>query len=145
MTYVKSAAAVLLISASSAFAQGDGPGSHFIESWDLNEDKQVTLEEATERRGDVFLSFDSDDNGVLDAEEYDLFDEARANDMKENGMGHGKGKQNPANGMLRKFTDLNKDGQVTREEFMASVPDWYARMDKNGDGTVTKEDFGKGN
>jgi hypothetical protein len=142
---MKSTLAALSLSllATSAFAAGEGPGSHFVENWDLNEDGKVTLAEATERRDDVFVTFDVDDNGVLSPEEHDLFDEARANDMKENGMGHGKGRNNPANGMLRKFTDANNDGSVTHQEFMAAVPDWFARMDKNGDSVVTVDDFGR--
>ncbi len=137
-------ALVLALSASTAFASGHGnPGGHFIENWDLNSDGAVTLEEATERRSDIFASFDADDNGVLSAEEYDMFDEARANDMKENGMGMGKNKANPANGMMRSFTDADGDGKVTLDEFMASVPAWYAKMDKNGDGTVTANDFAR--
>ncbi len=144
MTRLTLTAASLLLIATQSFAAGGNPGSHFVENWDLNNDGKVTLEEATERRGDVFLTFDADDNGILDSEEHDFFDEARAKDMAENGMGHGKGKRNPANGMLREFTDANNDGQVTREEFMDAVPAWYARMDKNGDGAVTTDDFGKG-
>ncbi|MGB7318821.1 MAG: EF-hand domain-containing protein [Planktotalea sp.] len=144
MTRITLTTAALLLIGSQAFAQNGVPGGHFVENWDLDGDGKVTLEEATERRGDIFLTFDADENGILDAEEHDLFDEARANDMKENGEGHGKGKGNPANGMLRKFTDTNNDGQVSRAEFMDAIPAWYARMDKNGDGAVTTEDFGKG-
>lgn len=139
------ASPVLASSHGQGNGQGQGnPGAHFIENWDLNGDGHVTLEEATERRGDVFLTFDADENGVLDGEEHDLFDEARANDMKENGMGHGRGKNNPANGMLREVTDANGDSQVTREEFMNAVPAWFAKMDRNGDGVVTTDDFGRG-
>lgn len=126
-----------------AMAQQGNPGAHFIENWDLDENGQVSLEEATERRGDIFTTFDSDDDGVLSGEEHDLFDQARANDMAENGLGRGNGRNNPANGMLRQFTDANGDGLVSRDEFMAAVPGWYARMDRNGDGTVTTDDFGR--
>ena len=145
-------ALILALSASTAIASSHGhgnPGAHFIENWDSNADGAVTLEEATERRSDVFASFDADDNGILNAEEYDLFDEARANDMKEmgmaqgNGQGKGKGQGNPAHGMKREFTDADGNGEVTLDEFMASVPAWYAKMDKNGDGTVTADDFGR--
>jgi len=135
--------AALLLVATQSMAGNGVPGGHFVESWDLDEDGKVTLSEATERRGDVFLTFDADDNGILDSEEHDLFDEARANDMKENGEGHGTGKRNPANGMLREVTDANGDGQVTRAEFLDAVPAWFAQMDKNGDGAVTTDDFGK--
>jgi len=41
------------------------------------------------------------------------------------------------------FNDVNGDGQVSREEFMARTDDWYAMMDKNGDGTITADDFGR--
>lgn len=132
----------LAFTAGAAFANGHGnPGSHFIENWDLDGDGAVTLAEATERRGDIFLTFDADENGVLSTEEHDLFDEARANDMQEMGMLNSK--NNPANGMLRSVTDANEDGEVSREEFMAAVPAWFARMDNNSDGKVTPEDFGK--
>jgi uncharacterized protein (DUF2141 family) len=134
----------LLFAATTASAQQGNPGGHFVESWDLNGDGQVTLAEATERRGDVFLSFDADDNGILSPEEHDFFDEARANDMAENGMVHGGGKRNPANGMLREVTDANGDGSVSREEFLDAVPAWFASMDRNGDGAVTTADFGRG-
>ncbi|MGJ8604483.1 MAG: EF-hand domain-containing protein [Marivita sp.] len=134
----------LLFAATTATAQNATPGGHFVESWDLNGDGQVTLAEATERRADVFLSFDADENGMLTSEEHDLFDEARAMDMAENGEGHGTGKRNPANGMLREVTDANGDGNVTREEFLNAVPAWFAGMDRNGDNMVTTADFGRG-
>lgn len=134
----------LLFAATTATAQQGNPGGHFVESWDLDGDGQVTLAEATERRGDVFLSFDADENGILSPEEHDLFDEARANDMAENGMGHGGGQRNPANGMLREVTDADGDGSVNREEFLAAVPAWFNAMDRNGDGVVTTADFDRG-
>lgn len=139
--------AVFTLSAAFALAQQGNPGAHFLENWDFDEDGQVTLAEATERRGDIFVTFDSDDDGILSGAEYDLFDQARANDMRENGMGHGNGPgkkgMNPANGMKREFTDANGDGQVTHDEFMASVSGWYGAIDKNADGTVTAEDFAR--
>lgn len=148
MTKFTLTATAFSLFATSLLAGQTGPGSHFIENWDLDEDGQVTLSEATERRSDIFVTFDENDDGTLSAAEYDMFDEARANDMKENGLGQGrgkgKGKNSPANGMLREFTDTNSDGVVTRAEFMDSVPAWYARMDKNSDGTVTTDDFGRG-
>ena len=64
-----------------SFAE-DTLGSHFIENWDLNNNGSVLLEEITERRGDVFFMFDQDENEVITAEEYALFDETRAADME---------------------------------------------------------------
>lgn len=139
-----------IILGTAAYAQQGNPGGHFLEKWDTNEDGQVTLIEATERRGDIFTTFDEDDNGFLSSSDYAMFDEARANDhasMKEagQGQGRGKGQGGEGQGMTMEFNDVNGDGQVSRDEFMARTNDWYVQMDRNGDGTVTKADFGRGN
>jgi Ca2+-binding EF-hand superfamily protein len=123
-----------------AIAQGK-PGAHFVENWDLDGDGAVTLAEATERRGDIFYTFDANEDGVLDATEHDDFDAARSADMEGQGGWHGP--NNPANGMLRTVTDADGDGQVSRDEFLGAVPEWFARMDRNGDGVVTTDDFGR--
>lgn len=136
------------LSAAPGSAAGQ-PGAHFVESWDLNQDGKVTAEEARERRGDVFASFDANDDGYLDAEEYVLFDEARANDQKNHegqgqGKGHGQGKRNPANGMKLEVNDTDKDGKVSRDEFLENAASWITMIDRNGDGVVTTDDFGPG-
>jgi hypothetical protein len=156
-----------------AYAQQNVPGAHFIENWDFNEDGQVTKEEAVERRGDIFTTFDENDDGILSASDYAAFDEARAADHESmpqgggmgqgkgmgqgggmgqgkgmgqgRGMGTGGGQYGRGEGMTMQFNDVNSDGQVSREEFMARTDDWYAMMDKNGDGTITAADFGRGN
>lgn len=125
-----------------AFA-GDGqPGSHFIENWDLDANGVVTLAELTEKRGDVFYAFDSDDDGILTAEEYRYFDDARKADMESNAE-HAGGKMDKVQtGMTLAFNDTNGDGTVSREEFLSHAPDWLALIDRNGSGDVTAADFG---
>ena len=84
----------------------------------------------------------ADDNGILDAEEYAFFDEARASshDGEEKG-GHG-GERKAAVGMTLPFNDINADGSVSMEEFIGQSAAWLALVDRNGDGVVTKNDFG---
>ena len=127
-----------------AFAE-ENPGQHFMESWDLNEDGTVTVEEITERRTDVFASFDSDEDGFLTAEEYKTFDEARdghheGDESKGYGGGKGQGKNSP---MTMKANDNDADGKVSKDEFIGNAAMMFTKMDKNGDGTVNSADFKK--
>ena len=65
---------------------------------------------------------------------------------KGHGDGHGKGPGNgEEQGMMRAFNDIDGDGLVSREEFLSRVPDWFAQMDRDGDGAIRTTDFGPGN
>lgn len=124
-----------------AAAEG-GPGAHFIESWDRNNDGIVTLAELRAKRGDVFYTFDSDENGFLNAEEYGYFDDARQADMEGQGE-HAQGKLGRVQeGLVMAFNDSNGDGQVSEAEFFANAKNWLALIDRNESGDVTPADFG---
>ncbi|MBB95680.1 MAG: calcium-binding protein [Rhodobacteraceae bacterium] len=139
-----SIAPLLVLPALPAVAQKAPPGSHFVENWDLDSDGQVTLDEVTERRGDVFYTFDSNEDGVLDAEEYAMFDDARANDMADQ-KGHGAGAMVRAEtGMHLDFNDIDGDGTVSQQEFLTKATDWFDMMDRDGDAVITTKDFGRG-
>ena len=140
------ATALVTLLATSAFASGNGggnPGTGFLDEWDNDGDGQVTVENVASRRSDVFASFDADDNGILDAEEYAFFDEARASSHDDEGEqgGHG-GERKASVGMTLPFNDVNGDGSVTLSEFISQSAAWLALVDRNGDGVVTVEDFG---
>ena len=125
-----------------ATAAGGQPGAHFIENWDLDADGVVTLAELEEKRGDVFYTFDADENGYMDVEEYTFFDAARKADMEGQGE-RGKGRMSRVQeGLMLEFNDANKDGQVSREEFVAKAADWMSLIDRDGSSDVTPADFG---
>lgn len=134
--------ALLVAGTSLAMAKGN-PGQHFFESWDLDENGEVTLAELSERRDTVFVSFDADDNGILSAEEFKLLDEARANHHESEGAGNGRGKGGGGEMMELSTNDTDANGEVSHEEFMAQTQAMLTALDKNADGLVTPADFKK--
>lgn len=136
------ALALIAVAGAAAAISPEKPGAHFIENWDLDGDGQVTLSEATQKRAEVFAMFDQDENGALNSKEYDLFDETRQADMAENAGGHTNGPMQRVNqGLQRDFNDTDADGIVTSSEFTSQTADWFARIDRNGDGILTSGDF----
>lgn len=137
-------ACALVAVALPALAEDRQPGAHFIESWDVDGNGAVSLEDIATRRGDVFYTFDADENGALDAEEYIAFDAARAQDMDANGgHGNGNGLRRASEGMTLGFNDTDRNGEVSREEFLERSAVWLAMLDRNDDGSVTNADFAR--
>jgi hypothetical protein len=137
----------LTLTASLAFAQTGIPGAHFIEQWDMNADGQVTLDEAKEKRAEVFVMFDQSEDGIMDAAEWEgiaahLAQEEQGNGGGQGGMGNGPGKY-IHDAMTAPFNDTNGDGTVTKEEFTAATEALFAAIDRNGDGMMTSADFGR--
>jgi len=136
------ASAMLATTIATVSAQGV-PGAHFLENWDLNQDGKVSLEDAAERRSDIFTMFDTDENGELSGQEYELFDTTREEDAELNAGGHGQGGMRRAQqGLTLEFNDVDENGVVSKDEFVSKTADWLALIDRNDDGTVTVEDFG---
>ena len=138
---IRMATAALLLSATAALAQ-TSPGNQFMDNWDLDGNGTATVEELREMRASVFLSFDSNEDGALDAEEYVMFDEARQNDVNNYEGAQRAQMQKVADRMSLAASDLDKDGKVAREEFLAGADTWFAELDKNADGGITLDDFG---
>jgi EF hand domain-containing protein len=138
-------ATALILGASSAMAGSHAvPGAHFIENWDLDGDGQVSAAETTEKRDQIFVMFDQDEDGALNAAEYDLFDNTRRTDIEENAGGRKGPMKTVDEAMSRDFNDLDADGSVTRGEFQAQSETFFGMIDRNGDGVVTGADFGRG-
>jgi len=132
--------AAALVLAATSIASAEMRGEHFVKNWDLDGDGKVTAAEALERRATIFLTFDANEDAFLDADEYKVFDEARANDMADRPH-RGQRMRAAANGMRLEANDRDGDGRVSRGEFLAQADAWIIAMDRNGDEVISVEDF----
>lgn len=133
--------------AGTAMAQPMGPRA------DTNQDGQVTQAEFTAMTDARFNAIDTNGNGQIEAAERQAVREARKAKWAERraaraartgetaavakAPGEMRGKMRASN---RPKMDANGDGIVTREEFNAVAMARFARMDANGDGTFSQEE-----
>lgn len=160
-------AAVMLTLSGAAFAEEGKPGAHFVRMWDQDGNGSVSLEEVQARRGDLFTTFDADEDGKLSPAEMTAFGEMMASeqeDMREDmegmagggmgmkhsmgqggGMGQGmmgQGMMGEGGGMMM-AQDADGDGLISREEFLGGAADGFEMMDRTGDGRIDGDDFGR--
>lgn len=149
--------AALLSSALVVPAAAQVPGEEFMIQWDLDGDGRVVLAEAEERRGLIFDMFDDNADGRFSTDEYALIDEHKALEAeagKGAGQAQGQGRRkgggraddfgfetSAAEGM--QAFDADRDGIVTRAEFVAGTAIWFAGRDRDGDAAITAADFGR--
>ncbi len=116
---------------------------------DANGDGKLDQADREARHAQRFATLDTDGNGSISQDEFNAMPEKRG--MRGDGMrgeggpdgegmrGH-HGKRGGGMRMMAKMADTNNDGVITRAEFDAGVKAHFAKMDANGDGTVTAEE-----
>lgn len=136
----------LTLVAGMTLAQQGQPGANFIEQWDMTADGIVTLDEAIEKRVEIFVMFDVAGDGVLDAADWEGVAAHLAAEEGDKGgdhaMGRGPGKLIHA-AMTLAYNDANGDGVVTSDEFNTATRTLFPQIDRNGDGLMTVADFGR--
>ncbi|QPC41421.1 EF-hand domain-containing protein [Kaustia mangrovi] len=97
----------------------------FMERYDANGDKSVTIEEIETVRSDALKKFDADGNGQLSLEEYQALWLDRMHRR-----------------MVRDFQryDVDGDAQVTIEEYVEPAKKRAERFDRNDDGALNRDD-----
>jgi Ca2+-binding EF-hand superfamily protein len=80
-----------------------------------------------------FARLDSNSDGVIDASEIEAALAQRASRHGDRGERRGER-------LLRRF-DADRDGKVTKDEFMKDVAARFAELDLNNDGRITEEDL----
>jgi hypothetical protein len=103
-----------------------GMRSHkMMERYDANKDGKLTQEEINSNREAWLKEFDANNDGKLSLEEFkQLWLKARAERI------------------VRAFQRFDRDGDagVTLEEYQRPLANIVERMDRNGDGTLSKDD-----
>ena len=94
----------------------------------------LTQDEYDTRTRERFARLDKNSDGIIDAAELEA---AFSQNAAPRGATPGGA---PGERLLRAF-DTNKDGKVTKDEFLAIVTKRFAEMDLNNDGKISDEDL----
>ena len=126
---------------------------------DANKDGKVTADEmkaqCTAHKQERFTKRDTNGNGTLERAEVQKMPEAVFTKLDTDKSGtlsqaelasgpHKHGDQGPRGEGRALRGDVDQDGAVTQAEALAGVTKKLARMDANGDGTLTQDELGHG-
>ncbi len=103
----------------------------------------LTKDEYDARHRERFARLDKNNDGVIDATEAEAAMTGQASMWQRmKGRIHGgAGDRSGGGEMLLRMFDANKDGKVTKDEFLASVRRRFAEMDLNNDGRISDDDL----
>lgn len=128
-------ATVLALSASFALAQ-QGKGGRF-DDIDTNKDGRLAFSEVEANAADVFNAMDADSNNELTLEE---FMTVRMGPQQGNNPERQAERQADKEARFHEM-DADKNGTVTREQFLANVKLRFESADSDGDGKVTRPEW----
>lgn len=114
-------------------------GLKMLQAADANGDKSVTRAEVDALQIEMFAWLDRNGDGVLDLADRSPIEQRMAA-IHENDEEGGPRKHHRGGHDAFGF-DADKDGKVTREEFMSKPSEGFDKLDANSDGVVTPDEI----
>lgn len=132
-------------------AEFQAKGAQMFDQMDANKDGKLDPADRAVHEGQMFDRLDTNKDGAISRAEFGAAHQSGAaghgdmmrGDMPGGAAGkHGGGKPGGGHGgmgmMMLKMADTNKDGAVSRDEFLATHAKHFDMMDANHDGKLTK-------
>lgn len=108
---------------------------------DQNNNGSLDRTEAQNMADNMFLSMDYDDNASVSAAEFDEWDFGLVYTAASAGQSAQYG---AAKRILFALRDLNSDGEISQEEYQRSLEHDFSRADRDGDESMTKDEYATG-
>jgi Ca2+-binding EF-hand superfamily protein len=109
-----------------------------FQNLDKNNDGKVTAAELNQSLAARFVKMDTNKDGFLSKED------RKQVGKKGKKAGKKAGKRGAKMAKRMNRLDTNKDGKISAVEFQAVGPVMFKKLDKNGDGVITKDEMKQG-
>lgn len=127
-------------------AQAQANAAETFDRLDVNHDGKIDatdLQQAkAERREARFEKLDANKDGMISRAEYESPAATAGHARSDHFDGRFGGRQGSSGGMMAlvRLADTDKNGAVTKAEFLAATDKRFTAMDLNHDGKITRED-----
>lgn len=118
--------------------QAKAKSAAMFDRMDANHDGQIDQADRQARRDERFAKIDTNGDGSISKSEFEAMPAMRDGKRGERRHDmHGKRGGRDGMPMMGRMADTNHDGVITRAEFDAGVAAHFAKVDTDGDGTIT--------
>lgn len=128
-------------------AEAQAKAGEMFARMDANKDGKIDQADRGAHRAQMFDRLDANKDGAVSRDEFAAAQKARDGQARKPGEGrkHGEGRMGKRGGgkrgmMMLRMADTNKDGAITRDEFLAAHGKHFDMTDANKDGKISPEE-----